>query len=277
MKLFYRKYGEGAPLVILHGLYGSSDNWVSIAKKISNNFTVYLPDLRNHGQSPHSDVHDYDCMSSDLHELVLELNLKKFFLAGHSMGGKTAVRFAMRWPEMLEGLLIADISPFETKARYSEYYDQHIAILETLVKIEISGAGSRGEVENLFAGKISSEKTRKMILKNIQRNDEGKFSWKINNASLLRNIDKIMDSVADVNSFLEPVTGFPVIFLKGEKSDYIPPEDFKEILRLFPAAEFRVIKNAGHWVHVDNPDAVVQEFIGLLPIRSYPPEFPENS
>jgi len=277
MKLFYRKYGEGAPLVILHGLYGSSDNWVSIAKKISNNFTVYLPDLRNHGQSPHSDVHDYDCMSSDLHELVLELNFKKFFLAGHSMGGKTAVRFAMRWPEMLEGLLIADISPFETKARYSEYYDQHLAILETLTKIEISGAGSRGEVENLFAGKISSEKTRKMILKNIHRNNEGKFSWKINNASLLRNIDKIMDGVTDINRISEPVTGFPVIFLKGEKSDYIPPEDFKEILRLFPAAEFRIIKNAGHWLHVDNPDAVVKEFIGLLPIQSYPPEFPENS
>ncbi|MCX6330943.1 MAG: alpha/beta fold hydrolase [Bacteroidia bacterium] len=264
MKLFYRKYGEGPPLVILHGLYGSSDNWVSIAKKLVNNFTVYLPDQRNHGQSPHSDVHDYDSMSNDLHEFVIELNLKKFFLAGHSMGGKTAVRFALRWPEMLEGLLVADISPFETKARYTEYYNQHLTILKTLAKIDISEARSRAEVEKLFAEKISSVRIRKLILKNIHRSDEGKLSWKINNASLLKNIDKIMDSVVAKNEILEPVTGFPVIFLKGEKSDYIPPEDFSLILRLFPAVEFRVIKDAGHWIHVDNPEAVITEINNLL-------------
>ena len=112
MKLFYRKFGDGPPLIILHGLYGSSDNWVSIAKKLGDSFTVYLPDQRNHGQSPHSDIHDYDSMRDDLFELVTELRLKKFFLAGHSMGGKTAMAFAVKWPEMINGLLIADISPF---------------------------------------------------------------------------------------------------------------------------------------------------------------------
>ena len=101
MKLFYRKFGEGPPLVILHGLYGSSDNWVSIAKKIGDSFTVYLPDQRNHGQSPHSDTHDYNSMRDDLFEMVSELRIKKFFLAGHSMGGKTAIAFAAKWPEMI--------------------------------------------------------------------------------------------------------------------------------------------------------------------------------
>jgi pimeloyl-ACP methyl ester carboxylesterase len=103
MKLFYRKYGNGPALIILHGLFGSSDNWVTIAKKISDKFTVYLPDLRNHGNSPHSDEQDYNLMRDDLHELVTDLNLKKFFLAGHSMGGKVAISFAIRWPEMLSG------------------------------------------------------------------------------------------------------------------------------------------------------------------------------
>src|SRR5512133_2376601 len=116
MKLFCRKYGNGPPLIILHGLFGSSDNWVTIAKNLSDSFTVYLPDQRNHGQSPHSDVHDYDSMRDDLFELVNDLSLKKFFLAGHSMGGKTAISFALKWPEMLNGLLIADISPFVNKS-----------------------------------------------------------------------------------------------------------------------------------------------------------------
>ena len=111
MKLFYRKYGSGLPLIILHGLYGSSDNWVSIAKSISDRFTVYLPDMRNHGQSPHSPVHNYDSMTEDLFELVNDLKLKKFFLAGHSMGVKTAVDFALPCPEKLYGLLVADMSP----------------------------------------------------------------------------------------------------------------------------------------------------------------------
>jgi pimeloyl-ACP methyl ester carboxylesterase len=264
MKLFYRRYGEGPPLIILHGLYGSSDNWVTIAKKISKNFTIYLPDQRNHGQSPHSDIHDYDSMSSDIREFAMENNLERFFLAGHSMGGKTAIRFALRWPELLEGLIVADISPFETKASNSESYNQQLAILRILVETDISATRSRADLESLFTDKISSGKIRGLILKNIQRNDDGSFSWKMNNASLLKNIDKIIDRVAGSERSYEPITGFPVLFLKGENSDYLPPEDFDEILKLFPAAEFRIIKNAGHWLHADNPEAVTEALLSFL-------------
>lgn len=263
MKLFYRKYGEGPPLVILHGLYGASDNWVTVARRISHYYTVYLPDQRNHGRSPHSGRHDYEAMSSDLFELVSGLDLGKFFLAGHSMGGKTAVSFALRWPEMLEGLLIADISPFETKASNSKSFDQHMEILTTLAETDISKVTSRNELEKLLSERIPSDRIRALIMKNTERAEDGGFKWKINSLALLNNLENIVESVAGEENYYEPVTGFPVVFLKGENSDYLPEKDFPKILKLFPAAEFKIIKNAGHWIQADNPEAVIQEFIIL--------------
>lgn len=277
MKLFFRKYGEGPPLIILHGLYGSSDNWVSIAKKISGHFTVYLPDQRNHGQSPHSGVHDYESMSSDIREFARDNNLGKFFLAGHSMGGKTAALFALKWPELLDGLIIADISPFETKSSNSESYNQHLSILKTLQETDISKAASRVEIERILADRIRSERDRALIMKNIRRNDDGSFTWKTNNSSLLKNIDNILDSITGTGITFEYVTGFPVIFLKGENSGYLPDADRSKILKLFPAAEFRIIKNAGHWLHTDNPEAVVEVFKGVSPTRFYRQELQEGS
>jgi pimeloyl-ACP methyl ester carboxylesterase len=264
MKIFFRRYGEGPPFVILHGLYGSSDNWVTIAKRISSRFTVFLPDLRNHGSSPHSDTHDYESMSTDLLEFAADQKLERFFLAGHSMGGKTAVRFALENPEIIEGLIVADISPFGTKTSNDGSYKQHLEILKILTETDISKAGSRAELEELFEGSIISGRTRGLILKNIKRNDDGSFSWKINNKALLTNIERILGSVISPTESFEPVTGFPVIFLKGENSDYLPSSDYKKILKLFPAAEFRTVKNAGHWLHVDNPEEVTEVFLSLL-------------
>jgi pimeloyl-ACP methyl ester carboxylesterase len=264
MKIFFRKYGEGPPLVILHGLYGSSDNWVSIAKSLSGRFTVFLPDLRNHGSSPHSGTHDYESMCIDLLEFATDQKLKSFFLAGHSMGGKTAVRFALQKPEIIEGLIVADISPFGTKTSNDGSYKQHLEILKILSETDFSKSGSRAELEELFEGSIISGRTRGLILKNIKRNDDGSFSWKINNKALLANIEGILGSVVAPKESFEPVTGFPVIFLRGENSDYLPSSDYKKILKLFPAAEFRTIKNAGHWLHVDNPEEVTEAFLGLL-------------
>ena len=263
MKLFYRIFGKGPPLIILHGLYGSSDNWVTIAKRISDRFTVYMPDMRNHGRSPHSDTHDYDSMSSDLFELASELKLGRIFLAGHSMGGKAAVRFAMRWPEMVLGLLVADISPFETRNSNSTGYKQHLNILKTLSETDISKAASRSEIENLLLRRINSLKICGLLMKSIQRSNEGKYSWKINSISLLKNIDRIIESVADPDTGYEPITGFPVLFLKGENSDYLPEADRRNILRLFPGTEFRIIKNAGHWLHADNPEEVIRALLDL--------------
>jgi esterase len=264
MKLFYRKYGNGPPLVILHGLYGSSDNWVTIAKRLADSFTVYLPDHRNHGQSPHSDIHDYDAMRDDLFELANDLGLKKFFLAGHSMGGKTAISFAIKWPERLNGLLIADISPFTYETDGHAAYNQHFTLLSAILSLDLKTITNRSEAENLLTAKIPSVKERGLILKNLQRNNDHSFSWKLNAQSLLRNLDKIMEGIKRKTDFNQQISGFPVIFLRGGDSDYIQPHDFKSIQHVFPAADIIEVAGAGHWIQADKPDEVVKYIKRLL-------------
>jgi len=264
MKLFYRKYGEGPPLIILHGLYGSSDNWATIAKDLGSTYTVYLPDLRNHGNSPHSDIHTYDAMRDDIYEFAATLNIKKFFLAGHSMGGKTAISFALRWPGMLYGLLIADISPFVDETSGHSAYDQHLSILRAMQSVDISNITSRRDAELDLEEKIPDEKIRGFVLKNLKRESGNKFAWKINVAALLNNLEKIMEGEERKALIAQSVSGFPVIFLKGADSDYILPSDYKDILKLFPAAEIIVVENAGHWIHADRPDKVIGSLKRLM-------------
>ncbi len=264
MKLFYRKYGSGPPLVILHGLYGSSDNWVTIAKKLGETFTVYLPDQRNHGRSPHSDLHDYDSMRDDLHELITDLGISKFFLAGHSMGGKTAAAFAIKWPEMLNGLLIADITPFAGQPNAARAYERHLSILEAMNSLDPSLMKSRTEVEHALKKKIGSEKITGFIMKNLQRTHDNQFVWRINVSSLLMNLDRIMEGIDRRSAYSKQVHGFPVIFLKGADSDYLLPSDYDDIKKLFPSAEIIEIKNAGHWLHADQPEATTNSFMKLL-------------
>ena len=264
MKLFYRKYGSGPPLIILHGLYGSSDNWVTIAKELGKTFAVYLPDQRNHGQSPHHDNHDYNCMRDDLYNLASDLKLKKFFLAGHSMGGKTAISFAIKWPEMINGLLIADISPFTNENFKLSSYNEHYSILKAILSIDLNNISSRGDAESILSGKIPSGKVRGFILKNLQRTTDNNFIWKLNASSLLNNLDKIMEGVDLKEVLNQNITGFPVIFLKGSDSGHLPAEDYWNISKIFPAAEFVEVQNAGHWIHADRPDEVIGNILRLL-------------
>jgi esterase len=264
VNLFYRTYGNGPPLIILHGLYGSSDNWGSIAKSLSNSFTVYLPDQRNHGQSPHDDQHDYNSMRDDLYELVIGLKLKKFFLAGHSMGGKTAISFALKWPEMINGLLIADISPFTNENSNHIAYNQHIVILKAIQSVDLSMVSSRTDAHSILKEKISSEKVIGFILKNLKRSTGSTFIWKLNAQSLLNNLEKIMEGVDRYTKIGDQITGFPVFFLKGSESDYLPSDDFKDIQNIFPAAELVSVSNAGHWIHSDRPDVLISYLKRLL-------------
>jgi pimeloyl-ACP methyl ester carboxylesterase len=203
-------------------------------------------------------------MKDDLFELVNDLRLDNFFLAGHSMGGKTAVKFALDWPEKLYGLLVADISPLADKNRYKEEFKQHLQILNSILSLNIPGITSRYEIESQLILEIKSEKVRGLILKNLKREPDNSFSWKINASALLKNLDKIMDAVESDNADKKEITGFPVFFLKGEKSDYLPENDFTKIREVFPAAEFITVPGAGHWIHSDNPEAVKQCFLKFL-------------
>jgi len=258
MKLFFRKYGSGPSLIILHGLYGSSDNWITIARMISGRFTVYLPDMRNHGLSPHSEEMNYDAMSSDIFELAEEERLTRFFLAGHSMGGKAAINFALRYPEKLYGLLIADISPFTTEVSEKEAFDQHKKILDSMLSFDPGKIKSRTEAESLLKSRMIPEKTSGFILKNLQRDQENIFRWKLNVPVLLRNLQRITEGL-DRNRIDEMKTsGFPVTVLKAADSDYIMKYDYADILRLFPSAEIKEIPDAGHWLHADQPELVAK-------------------
>jgi pimeloyl-ACP methyl ester carboxylesterase len=264
MKLFYRKYGSGPPLVILHGLFGSSDNWVTIARKISDYCTIYIPDQRNHGNSPHDDKHDYESMSDDLFELATDLGLKKFSLAGHSMGGKTAMLFSSKWPDMLDGMLIADISPFTDEKRKAAGRYENLSILKSIIGTDLSKALSRKDVEHSLEQNIHSENIRELIMKNLRRGSTNNFEWKLNAPALLNNLDNIMADVRFPADEPWKIKGFPVVFLKGENSDYIRPGEFAGITGIFPAAELKTIKNAGHWLQADNPAAVTEALLDLM-------------
>ena len=258
MELFFRKTGSGPPMVILHGLYGSSDNWHSIAKEISTHYTVYIPDLRNHGRSPHSDEFSYDIISDDIHELVTSLGMRKFILAGHSMGGKAALKFALKWPEMINSLVIVDISPFGSSETGNAFFRQHSEILDAIISLDLNGLKSRSEADKLLAMSISSEKIRGFIMKNLDRKSDNTFEWKLNAISLKKNLPEIMSGVTGKDLYAESVSGFPVTFVKGEFSEYLVEEEITEIRKVFPSAEIIVVNNTGHWIHSERPDAIIK-------------------
>ena len=256
MKLFFRKYGSGHPLVILHGLYGSSDNWISIAGKAAERFTVYLPDARNHGRSPHDSIHDYDSMAADLHELTTDLGLKEFFLAGHSMGGKTAMWFAADYPEKIEKLVIADIAPIDYTlvAENSQFY-LHRNILSTMQELNFDRIKERSDVDEFLAEHIGDERIRHFLLKSVAFDkNTRKYKWRVNVDALYVHLN---DIVAGVNrrwfAARMPITVYPVIFIRGLESNYITDESVPLVKEIYPDANIVDIPGAGHWLHAEKP------------------------
>ena len=258
MKLSYSKYGEaGPPLVILHGLYGSSDNWVSIAREFSDRFEVFVPDQRNHGDSPHDEVHNYRVMADDLCSFLDEHNIEKATILGHSMGGKTAMLFAMECPERIESLVVVDIAPvpYHELAADSRIAANHAKMIDAMMKVDIGSAESREEVSKALSTEIGSERVRMFLLKNLTRDKQQGFRWKINLPVLRKSLDEIMDGLPYEEVIKKGgLKGFPVLFVRGEKSDYIGPEHQSTIKKIFPTAEIVAIPNAGHWLHAEQPD-----------------------
>jgi pimeloyl-ACP methyl ester carboxylesterase len=245
MILFERHFGSGEPLIILHGLFGQSDNWTSIARKLGEQFNVYTLDLRNHGQSGHDNVMNYDVMADDLLETIDYLGIQKMHLIGHSMGGKVAMLFALKYPERLEKLIIADIGP-----RF--YKPHHQKILQGLNQLDLDSLTSRVDAENELSHLIPDVGTRQFLLKNLYRNNEGGFSWRFNLPVITEEIDHIGEQLPS------GICTTSTLFFHGGKSDYIIQSDYSEILNYFPNAEFQIMQGAGHWLHAENPNEFIR-------------------
>ncbi len=265
MRLYYKKLGSGKPMVILHGLYGSSDNWISIAKLFSEHFEVYLVDLRNHGKSPHDDKHNYELMRDDLIEFLDERGLGKVVLVGHSMGGKVAMCFAQHNPGRVEHLIVVDIAPKSYKELYRRESLNHSDILTAMKSIDLKEAASRRDIDRMLSEKVKPIRVRRFLMKNLERNDDGVYRWTLNLDVLIRELDNIMDGV-NRNCFdpAFPVTGIPVLFVRGGNSPYIQDEDMDFIDKIFPSAGLITIPDTGHWLHAEQPEALakaVKEFV----------------
>jgi pimeloyl-ACP methyl ester carboxylesterase len=252
MDLFFRKYGEGNPLIILHGLLGSSDNWQTLAKRFSKYFTVYTPDLRNHGQSPHDENLNYQVLSDDITGLINHLNLKSVSLIGHSLGGKTAMHFSLAHPQIVQKLVVVDISP----GYYDTNHDQYIG---SLIRLEMHGFSRREELDKALSNEIQNASVRQFLLKNIGRDPSGKFIWKIDLETIKRNLGRLNEAVTSEIPFMKPT-----LFIAGGQSDYIKLQDVPEIQKLFPMGKVIFVENAGHWVHADAPDNFFEIAIDFL-------------
>lgn len=246
MNLNFKKLGSGKPLVILHGLFGSADNWFSIARELEKHYTLYLVDQRNHGDSPQSDTWNYQVMVEDLKKLMDEEGLDQVYLMGHSMGGKTVMNFACTYPELVEKLIVADIAP-----RY--YPIHHQTILEGLNSIHLQEIKSRKEADDQLANYIPEIGVRQFLLKSLSRNSEG-FVWKINLPVITAKIEEVGQALPE-----DSVYEGPTLFLGGANSNYIKQSDIPDLEKHFPNYELEFVQNAGHWLHAEQPGAVIEE------------------
>lgn len=243
--------GEGKPFIILHGFLGMSDNWKTLGTRFSEaGFEVHLVDQRNHGRSFHDDEFNYEVLAEDLMQYCDEYELKDCVLLGHSMGGKAAMLFAALYPEYVSKLIVADISP-----RF--YPVHHDTILNGLSALDFSKIESRGEADDVLSQYVPQAGVRLFLLKNLYWVEKGQLGLRIN-------LQVLKDNVTEVGEALPMHARFekPTLFLRGDKSEYVMPNDERLIKQHFPLAEIITIANAGHWLHAENPsdfyDAVIK-------------------
>jgi esterase len=266
MNLFYRETGRGEPVVLLHGLYGSSDNWMTIARKIAENYRVIAVDLRNHGNSSHAASNTYADMVADLAWLFHELELRTAHIMGHSMGGKVAMAFAADYPEKVKSLTVADIAPkdYLNLTKGVSQYQQHETILNALLSVDLLNLDSRKAVEAEISKTIDDPFVISFIMKNLRKGHAG-FEWKINVEVLKKFLPEIIGGV-DYDFFEErlPILTYPVLFIRGELSDYIQDEDLQRIKRIYPEAKFEINNGTTHYLHSERPDEFIECYIKFI-------------
>lgn len=267
MKLNYKKFGEGTPLIILHGLFGMLDNWQTLAKQFAAHFdeqsktnksvqsyAVYIVDQRNHGKSPKADELDYYVMAEDIACFMEEHGLEKASILGHSMGGKTAMQFAMDYPDKIDKLIVVDIAP-------KDYPPGHQVIFDAFYAVDLENTKSRKEAEAQMEPILDDFGVRQFLLKNLNRTKEKGYQWKANLDVIHQNYEKIIEN--SLGPFQE--YDGPTLFIKGGDSErYIELDDWADILSYFTDARLEIIDGAGHWVHAQKPQELFELVVGFL-------------
>jgi esterase len=252
MQLHFKESGQGPAVVLLHGLFGSSENWHSIAMRLAATFHVFALDHRNHGQSPHSAEMDYPVMAADVDRFFASRGVASARVIGHSMGGKTAMRLALHFPQRVQKLVVADMAP-------RAYAPAHDKIFAALLALDLPSFQTRAQIEEALAPEIPNPVLRRFLLKNLGRAPAGGFCWKINLRDIAENYWRLREPVAGEAPFAGPV-----LFIRGGKSKYVQPEDEPLIREWFPAATLQTIQEAGHWVHADQPEEFLQLLLDFL-------------
>lgn len=238
--------GNGPDLVILHGLFGSGENWRNQARKLAARYTVHSMDARNHGDSPHHPAMSYPLMANDVIATCQQLNLQRIHLLGHSMGGKTAMQVSLQMPDLIDQLIIVDIGP-------QQYPPHHDRILQGMKSLQQTSCDSRSAADAHLQTYVEDKTVRAFLLKNLQRTDTGDYRLKINVDAIASGYPSISAAVeADKNTSYDA----PVLFIKGATSDYLRAEDRQSVMSIFPQARLKTIDGAGHWPHSEKPDVV---------------------
>jgi esterase len=254
MDLFYRTFGEGKPLIILHGLLGMSDNWIMPAKELAKKYKVILPDLRNHGNSPHSDDFNLQVLADDIVEMIQTIGFGSVYLLGHSLGGRIAMSVALQHPQLIEKLVVVDIAP----RKYSG--NKSIAnMMEVMSRVDFNYLVTLTSIEEFLTRYIPDPRVRNHAMKNLKKKNAGGFEWKANLPAIVKDIETLMTPVYEEVPFSKPV-----LFIKGGASDFITDADMTPIFLHFPKAILRTIPNASHWVHVDEPELFLEEVFNFL-------------
>ena len=252
MELNFKTFGQGPPLILLHGLFGTLDNWQTLGKRWAEHYTVFIVDQRNHGRSPHHDSLDYPALAEDLRHFMEAHWVYKAHILGHSMGGKTAMQFALHYPDMVDKLVVVDIAP-------KAYTGGHETIFDALLNLDLSTITDRKEAESYLQSRIPEEGVRQFLLKNLTREKDGGFLWKMNLPVIYKHY---ADKLANVEPG-EPFDG-PSLFIRGGLSAYVQDEDWPLIQQWFPEARLYTVPGAGHWVHAEQPALLYQQVQAFL-------------
>ncbi len=252
MSLHYQIVGEGGtPLLLIHGLFGSADNWRGIARHLSKTRQVISVDLRNHGRSFQHPQQNYPLMAADIADVLTELEIDKVHILGHSIGGKVAMQFAIDYPQLLDKLIVVDIA-------LRSYPDSHSQIFENLMSVNLAQFRQRNEVDKAMAAMIPDRAVRSFLLMNLILQDD-QLDWRINLNHLFCNYPSLLQAITPTAPIVQPT-----LFISGGDSDYIGTEDRQQIRQWFSNVQLLRIANAGHWVHADKPEAFCQTVESFL-------------